>query len=129
MTDFITRLMRTHFIDTETVEQAVGKIEDLDIDAQKKLACDLADGKYGGIGGNISASHPLQRIKIHTYGRAAYGGDAKDKTRALILSIYPNSAGAIDALNRREAARIIVELDTLAERNTDARRNTIPNNS
>ena len=108
----IERVICTHQIEREKVIADVGEIAALDVNACRRLLVDLADGEYGGISKKSppDGACPLQIARMYYYARTAFGESFMPNLRGLIRSIYPDAPQPL-FLTRRQATRIIIELD------------------
>ena len=111
----VERMTTTHQIDRERV----GDISACTDDQLATLLADMADGELGGLSssqhGHPGAPTVLQVARISTFAEKIWGTHWPLKVRVFINEIYGNiitPSGPISThLTRRQAARIIIELD------------------
>lgn len=117
--DAIERIIKTHQVDRATLVNATGPIENLTKDQANALLMALADGECGGITMgevlNPDRIHPVQFAVLYSLATQIYEHRFVGPVCAIIQGIYPEIT-TIDGLNKRQAARIIVELDRLIEK-------------
>lgn len=118
MIDAIERLMSTHQIPREDVVRTVGDIAELTEDRAKTLLMSLADGEFGGITRGAlppEQIHPVQFAVIYGIASQVWGQGFMPPLREFLRGVYPE-VPEVRTLSRRQAARVIIELDRKRER-------------